>query len=112
VFFGSYSFFYGTFLIFATSGNFLIKPFGFSDLAISLSAVALIVLGAVGAIISSLYIRKTKNYSSLVKVLTFSASGGLIVMLLQLYTFPKAGITIIIVGLVGFVVVPMVPTTY
>ncbi len=94
------------------SGNFLIKPFGFSDLAISLSAVALILLGAVGAIISSLFIKRTKNYSLLIRILTFSASGGLILMLLQMYILPKAAITVIIVGLIGFFVVPMVPTTY
>lgn len=81
-------------------------------MAISLSAVSMIILGAVGAIISSLFIKKTKNYSLLIRILTFSASAGLIIMLLQLYTLPKAGITIIIVGLVGFFVVPIVPTTY
>ena len=111
-FFASYSFFYGTFFIFAASANFLIKPFGFSDLAISLSAVALIVLGAVGAVLSSVFIKKTKNYGLLIRVLTFSAAGGLILMLLQLFIVPKAGITIIILGIVGFFVVPVVPITY
>lgn len=81
-------------------------------MAISLGAVALIVLGAVGAVLSSVFIKKTKNYGLLIKVLTFSASGGLVLMLLQLFTLPKAGITIIILGVIGFFVVPVVPITY
>lgn len=111
-FFSAYSIFYGTFLIFGASANFLIKPFGFSSLTISLSAVGLIVMGAVGAVIGSIFIKKTGRYKLLITVCTFSAVGLLVLMMLQLMIVPLSGITMIIVAFAGFCVVPVVPTSY
>lgn len=111
-FFGAYSLFYGSFLIFGSSSNFLIKPFGFSDTIISLSAVGLILFGAVGAVVGSIFIKRTRQYKVLLTVTTFAACGALTVMILQLLIIPVPGLTAIIVAVVGFFVVPVVPTSY
>jgi preprotein translocase subunit Sss1 len=79
---------------------------------ISLSAVALILFGAVGAVISSLFIKRTRNYKFLLTVLTFTTTGTLILFALQLYILPTAALSIIVVGVIGFFVVPVIPTSY
>jgi FLVCR family feline leukemia virus subgroup C receptor-related protein len=45
-------------------------------------------------------------------VATFAAAGTLAVMVFQLLVLPVPGITMIIVGVIGFFVVPVVPTSY
>lgn len=104
--------FYGTFLIFGASANFLIKPFGYSDATISLAAVGLIVFGTVGAIVSSIYIKRTRNYKKMITFTSFTACALLLALTIQLFIIPLSGITMIIVALIGFNVVPIVPATY
>lgn len=104
--------FYGTFLIFGSSSNFLIKVFDYSDLMISLAAVGLILFGAVGAIISSIFIKKTKKYKMMITVATFSATAFLLLMTMELLIAPVDFITLIITAFVGFFVVPVVPASY
>ena len=111
-FFISYSLFYGTFLIFGSSSNFLVKPFGLSDVFISLSAVSLILFGAVGAILSSIFIKRTKKYKILITIATFSSSGALTLLIVFLFVFKSEGLMLICSGLVGFFVVPIVSTSY
>jgi FLVCR family feline leukemia virus subgroup C receptor-related protein len=111
-FFGSYSLFYGSFLIFGGSANFLIKPFGFADLSISIAAVGLILFGTVGAIIGSIFIKKTGKYKLLITITTFTASGMLAVMVFQLLILPAAGLTMLVVAVIGLFVVPVVPASY
>ena len=104
--------FYGTFLIFGSSANFLIKPFGFSDITISLAAVGLIIFGAVGAVLGSIFLKRTRRYKVLITVTTFSAAGMLTVMIFQLLILPVPALTMLIVAVIGFFVVPVVPTSY
>ena len=99
-------------MIFGSSANFLIKPFGYSDITISLAAVGLIVFGTIGAILSSIYIKKTRNYKRMITFTTFTACGFLLILTLQLFIIPAPGLTMIIVALIGFNVVPIVPATY
>lgn len=111
-FFGAFWLFYGTFLIFGSSSNFLIKVFNYSDLMISLAAVGLILFGAVGAIISSIFIKKTRKYKMMITVTTFSATAFLLLMTMELLIAPVDFITLIITAFVGFFVVPVVPASY
>ena len=111
-FFLSYSIFYGSFQIFGSISNFLIKPFGYKDLTISLSAVSLILLGAVGAVVSSIFIKRTRNYKLLITATTFAGTGIMILLVCQLFIIPNAFITIAIVGCLGFVVIPVIPNSY
>lgn len=111
-FFMAYSLFYGTFFIFASVSNFLIKPFGLSDVMISLSAVGLIVVGAVGAILSSVYIKRTRNYRKLIKILTLATSLLMTVFTLQCFILPSPPLTVFLVAFLGLFVVPIVPITY
>lgn len=111
-FFSAYSIFYGTFLIFGTSANFLIKPFGLSDTVISLAAIALILLGAAGAVTSSIFLKKTRRYKFVITLLTFASTGMLALLGLQSFLLPYEALTVIVVGVIGFFVVPIVPASY
>ena len=57
IFFSCYCLLYGSFQTFASSANLLIKPFGATDLDISIAAIFLIIFGAIGAILSSIYLK-------------------------------------------------------
>jgi MFS family permease len=74
--------------------------------------VGLILFGAAGAVLASIFIKRTGRYKMLITVTTFAATGMLAVMVLQLLIVPLAGITMIIVAAVGFFVVPVVPISY
>lgn len=74
--------------------------------------MGLILFGAVGAVVGSIFIKRTRQYKILLTVATFAACGALTVMILQLLIIPVPGLTAIIVAVVGFFVVPVVPTSY
>lgn len=87
-FFSAYSIFYGSFMVFGTSANFLIKPFGLSDAVISLAAIALILLGAAGAVVSSIFLKRTRRYKFVITLFTFGSTGVLAVLGLQFFLLP------------------------
>jgi drug/metabolite transporter (DMT)-like permease len=79
---------------------------------ISLAAVGLILMGTVGAIIGSIFIKKTRKYKMMITVTTFASMGILALMTFQLLIVPVDFLTLIIVCFVGFFVVPVVPASY
>ncbi len=74
--------------------------------------MGLILFGAVGAVVGSIFLKRTRQYKILVTITTFASCGALIAMMLQLVIIPVPGITAIIVAVIGFFVVPVVPTSY
>ena len=61
---------------------------------------------------ASIYIKKTKNYKRLITFTTFAGSGIMVLMAAQLLVVPKAFLTIIIVGMLGFAIIPIIPNSY
>ncbi len=62
MFFPAYVLIYGTVIALGSEANLLFKPYGFTDIQIGLCAVTMLVLGVVGSILISLYIKKSNNY--------------------------------------------------
>ena len=112
IFFGCYCMLYGSFQTFAASANLLIKPFGVTDLDISIAAIFLILFGTVGAILSSIYLKKTRKYR---RVFIFCCLGSLLsisTLVLQLILLKSPLLMKLNVGLLGFFITPIVPMSY
>lgn len=65
---------------FAANSNFIIKPYHYTDLEISINAVLLIAIGTVGAISFSIYIKKTFNYKKTIVVVPMGSAFMLILL--------------------------------
>jgi FLVCR family MFS transporter 7 len=90
----------------------LIKPFGYTDIQISIAAILLIVFGAVGAVLASLYLNRTQKYKKTIMICTIGACSTLILFGLQLHFFPTVYVMVCFVALMGFFVVPIIPLSY
>lgn len=111
-FFPAYCLGYGTFITFAANSNFIIKPYDYSDIQIAVNGVLLMVVGTAGAILFSLYIKRTYNYKLALKVTSFGALVMLLILCLWLNTANVKAVTAIIIAVMGFVVTPIVPICY
>jgi len=70
------------------------------------------VMGTAGAILFSLYIKRTYNYKLALKVTSFGAFIMLLILCVWLNTANIKAITAIIIAVMGFVVTPTVPICY
>jgi sugar phosphate permease len=111
-FFPAYCVNYGTFIAFAANSNFIIKPYGYSDIEIAVNAVLLMAMGTVGAILVSLYIKKTHNYQRALRGSAIGSAVMLIILSVWLNTANKKVMTTIIISLMGCAVTPLVPICY
>jgi len=103
---------YGTFQTFASSANFVIKPFGYTDLQISMAAVFLIIMGTIGAVLSSLYLKRTRKYKKVITICTIGATSTMLLLIIQLHILPHPFFTSSVVAMLGFFVTPIVPISY
>ena len=111
-FFGCYWLIYGSFQTFASSANLLIKPFGASNLDISIAAICLIIFGATGAILGSIYLKKTRAFRRMFRFYTVGACVCIILLTIQLGTINSITLIKISVGILGFFITPIIPTSY
>ena len=112
VFFISYFVHYGTFVAFAANCNFIIKPYGYTDIEIAINAVLLMMVGTTGAILLSLYIKKTSRYRFTLRFVVIGAAIMIIVLCIWLNTANNKIITGIIISLMGFIGTPEMPLCY
>ena len=70
------------------------------------------VVGTVGAILFSLYIKKTYNYKLALKITSFGSFIVLLILCFWLNTANVKAITAIIISIMGFIVTPTVPICY
>lgn len=111
-FFPAYCLGYGTFISFATNSNFIIKPYEYTDVQIAVNGVLLMVIGTAGAILFSLYLKKTYNYKLALRVTSVGSFVMLLVLCMWLNTANVKAVTAIIIAIMGFVVTPTVPICY
>lgn len=111
-FFLGYFLSYGTFISFASSSNFIIKPYGYTDFEIASNAIFLMLVGIIGSIGFSLYIKKTSNYRLIVRCLAICSSVLMIVLCTWLNTVNNKLITTGILCALGLVLSPLVPICY
>lgn len=111
-FFLAYFLIYGTFVAFASNCNFIIKPYGYSDMEIATNAIFLMLAGTLGAITFSLFIKRTFNFSLALKIITVGSTFMLSVLCLWLNSTNAKPITTLIISLLGFFLTPLVPISY
>ena len=103
---------YGSFQTFAASANLLIKPFGASDLDISVAAICLILFGTVGAVISSLILKKHRCFKLILRTCCLGALTSIILLAIQLVTVESPALIKLNVGILGLFLTPIIPTSY
>jgi len=103
---------YGSFQTFASSANLLIKPFGASDLDISLAAICLILLGTVGAVVGSIILKKYRCYKLIFRTCCVGALVCIILLAIQLATIDSVALVKLNVGVLGFFLTPIIPVCY
>lgn len=111
-FFLAYFLIYGTFVAFASNCNFIIKPYGYSDMEIATNAIFLMLAGTCGAITFSLFIKRTYNFSLALRIITVGSTFMLSVLCLWLNSTNAKPITTLIISLLGFFLTPLVPISY
>lgn len=103
---------YGSFIAFASNCNFLIKPYGYTDVRIATNAVLLMLVGTCGAIAFSIYIKKTFNYRVALRSIAIASVAMLLLLCLWLNTINGKLGTSFIISILGFVLTPLVPVSY
>ncbi len=103
---------YGSFQTFAASANLLIKPYGASDIDISFAAIGLIVLGTIGAVISSIILKKYRCFKLILRACGIGALTCIILFAIQLLTIESVLLVQINVAILGFFLTPIIPVSY
>lgn len=103
---------YGSFIAFASNCNFLIKPYGYTDVQIATNAVLLMLVGTCGAIAVSIYIKRTFNFQLAIRSIAVASVAMLLLLCLWLNTINAKIGTSIIISILGFVLTPLVPVSY
>jgi len=102
----------GTIIAFSSSSNFIMKPYGYTDIQIAINGVLLMVVGTVGSIVFSLYIKRTFNYKRVLMVISFGSCIMLLVLCFWLTTANVKPVTAIIMAIMGFIVTPSAPICF
>ena len=103
---------YGTIIALGSEANLVLKPYGYTDIEIGICAVSMLLMGVIGCLTISLYIKKTSNYKKAIRVISSLAVLVFIWFFLWLYASAMLGITIALIGLLGFVGSPLIPLCY
>jgi predicted MFS family arabinose efflux permease len=112
IFFSGFIIIYGTLLSFTSTVNLQMKPYGYTDVQISLFALILIIMGVCGSIIWSLYLKKSTNYKFTIRAIpTISL---IFMTLICIFLSLKAPVAIIFIfgGAIGFSITPILPISY
>jgi FLVCR family MFS transporter 7 len=102
----------GSFQTFTTAANFILKPYGYTDIQITICAILLIIFGVIGAILASLYIKKTGAYKRVITITTIGVCLSLLGAFISLAFIKIVAIISIMFVLIGFFLTPIVPITY
>lgn len=89
-----------------------LKPYNYSDIEIALFALILILLGVIGAIVWSLYLKKTTNYKFTIRAIPTISVIVMIMICIGLNVNASVVIIFILGGAVGFSVTPIIPISY
>ncbi len=111
-FFSAYVFVYGTVISLGSLSNLLFKPYGFTDIQIGICAVVMLIMGVIGSILISLYIKKTNNYKFALRTVCVFSFFIITFLLIWLQVSASLGISIVIIGLVGFCCTPIITLCY
>jgi asparagine N-glycosylation enzyme membrane subunit Stt3 len=112
IFFTAFILIYGTLLTFTATINLQMKPYGYSDFQISLFALILIVMGVLGSIAWSLYLKKTTNYQFPIRAVPTMSI--ILMIVISIFLATKAPLPVIFItgGALGFSFTPILPISY
>lgn len=77
-----------------------------------MAAIMLILFGTVGAVLGSFYLKKTSAYRRLFRFCCLGALSMIVVLFLQLMIIDVVPLVQINVGVLGFFLTPIIPTSY
>ena len=95
-----------------SEANLLFKPYGFSDIQIGICAITMLVMGVAGSIVFSIYLKKTGNYRRALRIIVVLSFCIIVALEVWLSLSAGLGITIIIIGFVGFCCTPIIMLCY
>ena len=112
LFFGGYILLYGTCLSFIATSDLFFKPYGFEDIQIAGIAIMAIVMGVLGSIVMSLFIKFTLRYGVVLKVIAVMSLLSMILICVVLNTGGGYPVVLLLAGVLGFSYGPIVPISY
>lgn len=112
IFYLGYFLIYGTILSFGSLTNLIMKPYGFSNIQLSIFAIFLLLSGVVGAVCWTFYLKKSLNYRFCIRVITIFSVISMIIICIVLNSIPNLVVVIIFGSVVGFSVTPLMPISY
>lgn len=69
-------------------------------------------IGTIGAVSFSIYIKKTYNFSFIVRLISIGSVSMLSILCIWLNTYNVKILTTIIISIMGFIITPVVPISY
>lgn len=111
-YFAGFVIIYGTLLSFSSTVNMQMKPYNYSDIQISEFAIILLIMGVLGSIAWSLFLKKTVNYKLTIRAITISSVISMIMILIALSAGASTGLVFLFGGLAGFCITPIIPISY
>ena len=91
--------------------SLILDPYHFDATDTSYSTVAVIVMGVIGTVLNGIYLKKHKLFKLILTVLSIFSVVMLIIIACALSS-ERLAVLIIVMGLLGLVILPMVPTFY
>jgi sugar phosphate permease len=70
------------------------------------------VIGTIGAILFSLYIKKSFNYKRALRIISLGSTTMLLIFCLWMLTVNQKFISTVIISVLGFMITPIVPVSY
>ena len=102
----------GSFLSFGANSNLILKPYGYTDMQIALLAIVLLVSGVTGAVVVSIYIKKTLNYGVVIRTIPLLGIILVIILILCLNLINYFGVLVIVGLFVGSIITPIIPISF
>lgn len=112
MFFVGYFLLYGVPLSFISVINLLFKPYGLEDLQISAFTIVIVLLGMVGSLCASVYIKLTLKYGFALKVIATMSLISMLLICAALSWEWGYAVVLMMGGVLGLSYGPIVPISY
>ena len=99
-------------MTFMTHFNFILKPFGFTDIQVSSIFVIFMIFGIVGTVITIIYLRKTSNYRKIFRVLLIGDSLVFVLMIIEINLLTSVFVTTFLAACLGLFGIPIAFVCY
>ena len=87
--------------------NFILKPYGFTDIRLAINAVILMIVGLISALLLICYLKKTSNYQKTLMILLFANTLIFILITIEINIFQDNFLTTFLTACLGFFGTPI-----